>query len=659
MQTTLHAVSHAAPEPRCKAAAWQRACWLLLALGLQLGLVSPVRASDDPPGRVGLIAWIEGGAQLQRAGNGELIDHTSESLINWPLTSGDLLSTGERARAELGIGSTRLKLGAETQLLLRRVDDDAIELELLRGSLALHLRSPEVARELLIDSAGGRHRPQGAGLFRLDAALTGRDSHAATAWRSDLRIEQHNGSLVLRSGQRAELYPDGGWRVDAPDADDFARWAMADEHEAATLARASGPLPPEMTGADRLDAHGDWERSPEWGWIWTPRGVGIGWAPYREGRWAWVAPWGWTWIDVAPWGFAPFHYGRWVQHRQRWAWVPGEYRTRPVYAPALVVWAGAPGLSLSIRLGPGVAWFPLAPREVYVPGYRCTPEHLQRLNRPFVGELRQPERILARPELVWRDTPYRHARGPAVSTIEDHGRRDDRRDPRDDRDGRGWRVTPWREALPLPPRLRAPEPPALRRPAPPHDGGRPDDRRREVPRREEPRRDEGRRDDSRRDDPRDRPDRGQPAPNRPQPQPQPAPGRPGDAGKRLPERPVMTQPGEPGPAGRTPTIPARPLQPGEPRIVTPVPPVQTRPPGPPVRPPQQDKPAAAPETRVRPPSQAPAPARIEPRPEVRQEAPREPKREAARPAREEPRQPKPHKDGAATDDPRSEKARER
>ena len=24
------------------------------------------------------------------------------------------------------------------------------------------------------------------------------------------------------------------------------------------------------------------------------------------------APWGWTWVDDAPWGFAPFHYGRWV-----------------------------------------------------------------------------------------------------------------------------------------------------------------------------------------------------------------------------------------------------------------------------------------------------------------------------------------------------------
>jgi len=36
------------------------------------------------------------------------------------------------------------------------------------------------------------------------------------------------------------------------------------------------------------------------------------WAPYRYGRWEYIAPWGYTWVDEEPWGFAPFHYGRWV-----------------------------------------------------------------------------------------------------------------------------------------------------------------------------------------------------------------------------------------------------------------------------------------------------------------------------------------------------------
>ena len=85
-----------------------------------------------------------------------------------------------------------------------------------------------------------------------------------------------------------------------------------------------------------------WSEAPEYGPVWRPRTVEIGWAPYRDGRWAWVEPWGWTWIDDAPWGFAPFHYGRWAMVGGGWVWVPGRMvvGVRPVYAPALVVFVG-------------------------------------------------------------------------------------------------------------------------------------------------------------------------------------------------------------------------------------------------------------------------------------------------------------------------------
>lgn len=615
------------PRPRTGADGrlrWRRwAALLVLALCSGLGWTAAARAADDPPGRVGWMAWIDGQARLERSDGSQTLEHERESLRNWPLSSGDLFSTGTASRAELGIGSTLLRLDADTQLLLRRIDDEAIELQLLRGSLALQVRQAEVARELRIDTPAARHLPQGIGRWRLDAAAPGRDGHAATAWDGDLRIEQRDASLMLRAGQRAELYGDGGWRLGRPETDDFSRWALTDAGAADRAHAANSPLPPEMTGAERLDAHGDWERHPEWGWIWTPRGVGLGWAPYRDGRWVWVAPWGWTWIDVAPWGFAPFHYGRWVQHHHRWAWVPGEYRARPVYAPALVVWAGAPGVSVSVRIGAGVAWFPLAPREVYLPAYRCTPEHLRRLNHPFVGELRHPERLLERPDLHWRDTRHRHERGPAVSTIEDRG-------------GRDWRVIPWREVLPLPPRLRAPEPPALRLPLPWSDDRRRDERRDD---RRDDRRDERR--DERRDPRGDRPEPRQPA------QPAPAPGRPDRPGhdgvKRLPERspdPLVTQPGGPGPAGRTPTLPARPLQPTPPFQ----PPAQTQP-GRPDRPAATPPPAASPAPRSTAPAATPREWRREPAPAGREEA------RPDKPSKEPPRKEPPRQDESQQDKP--------
>jgi len=110
--------------------------------------------------------------------------------------------------------------------------------------------------------------------------------------------------------------------------------------------------------------------------------VATGWAPYRYGHWAWVEPWGWTWIDDAAWGFAPFHYGRWVYVGGGWAWVPGHVVARPVYAPALVVFVGGHNWSIAIGAGGGggVAWFPLAPEEPYVPAYHVSNTYIRNVN---------------------------------------------------------------------------------------------------------------------------------------------------------------------------------------------------------------------------------------------------------------------------------------
>src|SRR6185312_10816614 len=81
-----------------------------------------------------------------------------------------------------------------------------------------------------------------------------------------------------------------------------------------------------------------------------------------------------TWVDNASWGYAPFHYGRWARWHDRWCWVPGPRHVRAVYAPAMVAWVGGPAG------GAGVGWFPLGPREVYVPGYRVSDRYVRTIN---------------------------------------------------------------------------------------------------------------------------------------------------------------------------------------------------------------------------------------------------------------------------------------
>jgi hypothetical protein len=159
----------------------------------------------------------------------------------------------------------------------------------------------------------------------------------------------------------------------------FESWAN-DRDRRGDTSESARYVSREVVGYEDLDEEGDWIDEPEYGHVWRPRYVVHDWAPYRYGRWGWVAPWGWTWIDDARWGFAPFHYGRWAFVRHRWCWVPGPRHIRPYYAPALVGWVGGPSVNVSLSFGSGVGWYPLAPREVYRPWYRHTPRYVRHVN---------------------------------------------------------------------------------------------------------------------------------------------------------------------------------------------------------------------------------------------------------------------------------------
>src|SRR5215472_14147187 len=95
-------------------------------------------------------------------------------------------------------------------------------------------------------------------------------------------------------------------------------------------------------------------------------------------------PWGWTLIDDAPWGFAPFHYGRWAMAGGGWVWVPGRMvvGVRPVYAPALVAFVGGGGVGIGVA-----AWFPLGPGEVYRPAYHVSEVYVRNVNVAYVSNV--------------------------------------------------------------------------------------------------------------------------------------------------------------------------------------------------------------------------------------------------------------------------------
>jgi hypothetical protein len=353
-------------------------CIVLLGCLWLLGL-QQVLAQDDPPGRVGRLAALQGEAWVLDPQQREW----EPALLNRPITGGDRIATAEGGLVELQIGSTTLLLGSQTEFEALRLDDERLQFRLQRGQMALLLRSAEVAAELELLHPEVRLQPLRPGLYRIDRLAEASD---ATVMRGELRAEGHNLQLTLQAGQRAAFWREGAlgdttrqWLTQRDDA--FAQ-AMQRYDQAVARSSAAPQLPTEMTGIDDLVRHGQWQQHPEFGAVWSPSVVAVGWAPFRHGRWVWLRPWGWTWVDAAPWGFAPSHYGRWLWWGNRWCWAPGPWVRRPAFAPALVGWVGPPpGVAVVGRPPlPGAGWVPLGPSEPYRPAYRASPGHWQRLN---------------------------------------------------------------------------------------------------------------------------------------------------------------------------------------------------------------------------------------------------------------------------------------
>ncbi len=333
-------------------------------------------ALADPPARVGRLSLIEGDVTFHDTAARE----SSPATLNWPVTAGAALTAAPAARAEVRIGSTAIRLDGATALEFTEVDDQAIRLRLEYGAVAVRVRSREVAGELVLETQDARVGLSEAGRYRVEAGRAP-DTTAITVFEGAAHVDANGIAIAVQPGRRAEV---GGGRARVVEAftDEFDGWTLARDRRDDVAREAPRYVSPETTGYESLDGYGEWRATPEYGAVWYPRAVPVGWAPYRAGRWAWVEPWGWTWIDEAPWGFAPFHYGRWALIGGVWAWVPGAFVARPVYAPALVGWIGRPGWSVSVTIGsvPAVGWFPLAPREVFVPAYRASTVYVRNVN---------------------------------------------------------------------------------------------------------------------------------------------------------------------------------------------------------------------------------------------------------------------------------------
>jgi len=351
---------------------------------------NPPQGSDraqsqaDPPGRVARLNYIQGSVSFQPAGTQQWLGASP----NRPLTTGDNVWADINSRGEVHVGSTAIRLSGQTGLSILNLNDQVVQIEVPQGSVEVHVRDIGDSEAYEVDTPNLALTILRPGDYRIDVNPDGTSS-TITLRGGNGEVTAAGKAYNVSPGQQYVFTGSDQLTYEArpaPGLDDFDSWSIS-RNQLEDRSVSARYVSRDVIGYDDLDRNGDWRTDPEYGAVWVPRGVAVGWAPYHYGHWVFVEPWGWTWVEDEPWGFAPFHYGRWALVEGVWGWVPGPVvavgvHVRSVYAPALVGFVGGAGFGVSFAIGgaAGVAWFPLGPRDVWVPGYHCSPRYVQNIN---------------------------------------------------------------------------------------------------------------------------------------------------------------------------------------------------------------------------------------------------------------------------------------
>lgn len=144
---------------------------------------------------------------------------------------------------------------------------------------------------------------------------------------------------------------------------------------------------------DELSPYGVWINDPQYGYVWRPDVDQEDFRPYyTNGRWA-MTEYGNTWVSNYDWGWAPFHYGRWVYNRyNQWVWLPGT-----TWGPAWVSWRSGggyygwaplgPSINIGINIGrggyriPDMCWNFIPYNNIY---YNSYPRYFGNRNRIYI-----------------------------------------------------------------------------------------------------------------------------------------------------------------------------------------------------------------------------------------------------------------------------------
>ncbi len=350
---------------------------------------------------VARLSLIEGDVSYQRANNPQ--NDWFDATVNVPLDENDQVYTGRDGRAEIQLtGRNIVRLDHNTNLRITQFNTSTTQLALPVGKATFRIDSLDRRQFQIVDARAAADdepiyfevdTPSVAitllkeGVYRVNVHEDGTTEVVVRSGEAEV-YNQQIGTITIKKGRRMVIEgedPNLYQIARLGDKDNFDRWNDQRDDELLTIAEARSTryVPAGIAGIYDLDRYGDWWYTPDYGYVWSPRAVAVGWAPYRFGYWRWYPAFGWTWISYEPWGWVPYHYGRWAYYRNRWCWVPhGGFSIgfSWSWAPALVTFFGYgsgyrygyhDGFADGYRAGyrdayyDWICWVPLAPGEHY------------------------------------------------------------------------------------------------------------------------------------------------------------------------------------------------------------------------------------------------------------------------------------------------------
>ena len=240
--------------------------------------------SSEPLVRVVYLQYLAGEVSVQPDGIGAWI----QGSIFRPLTNADNVWADKNSRAELNLGSGRIRIDSETSLTLTKVTDRSVQVELHQGVLNVHVRRLGDDETYEIDTPNLAFTVIQAGDYRVDVSPN-EDSTIVTVRQGEGQATGHEMTLSVHAGERTEF---GGSSLkhpvrEAPPQDGFDEWCQ-DRDRRLDRGASANYRSHSAVGDDDVAQYRAWREA--YGPVWVPTTVAPVWVPYRNVYWIWVNP---------------------------------------------------------------------------------------------------------------------------------------------------------------------------------------------------------------------------------------------------------------------------------------------------------------------------------------------------------------------------------